>query len=42
VPDGKHALLQVANDYKAMAQTMESIERTNMAIEADRKLHRDR
>jgi hypothetical protein len=39
-PGIKHALLQVANDYEAMAQTMESIDRTNLAIEADRKTHR--
>jgi hypothetical protein len=39
-PGIKHALLQVANDYEAMAQTMESIDRTNIAIEADRKTHR--
>jgi hypothetical protein len=39
-PAIKHALLQVANDYEAMAQTMESTDRTNMAIEADLKAHR--
>jgi hypothetical protein len=36
-PAIKDALLQVANDYEAMAQTMESIHRTNTHIEADRK-----
>jgi hypothetical protein len=40
-PAIKTALLQVANDYEAMAQTMESIDRTNMAIDADRKAHPD-
>ena len=39
-PAIKAALLQVANDYEAMAQTMESISRTNTAIDADRKAHR--
>ena len=38
-PSIKTALLQVANDYEAMAQTMESIDRTTVAIEADRKAH---
>ena len=38
-PGIKQALLQVANDYEAMAQTMESMDRTNVAIEADRKAH---
>jgi hypothetical protein len=39
-PTIKQALLQVASDYEAMAQTMESIDSTNTAIEADRKAHR--
>jgi len=38
-PAIKQALLQVATDYEAMAQTMESIDHTNIAIEADRKAH---
>jgi len=38
-PAIKQALLQVATDYEAMAQTMESIDSTNAAIEADRKAH---
>jgi hypothetical protein len=38
-PGIKQALLQVANDYEAMAQTMESMDRTNVAIAADRKAH---
>jgi len=41
-PAIKTALLQVANDYEAMAQTMESIHRTNAAIDADRKQHPER
>jgi hypothetical protein len=39
-PSIKAALLQVANDYELMAQTMESTDLTNLAIAADRK-HRD-
>jgi len=39
-PAIKVALLQMANDYEAMAQTMESIHRTNTAITADRKTHK--
>ena len=38
-PAIKVVLLQMANDYEAMAQTMESIHRTNTAITADRKAH---
>ena len=36
-PAIKVTLLQIANDYEAMAQAMESIHRTNTAIAATRK-----
>ena len=38
-PAIKDALMQIAKDYEAMAQTMESIHRTNAAIAADRKTY---